>query len=436
MSNKDDQGSAGSNTLAGLFARQMVAGGGAGAISRTLTAPMERVKVLLQVQIVSKVPVEQQYKGIIDCLVRIPKEQGITGYWRGNGVNVLRMIPNSAIKFTTFDYYKKLAFPNGEQSYEGTEKFFRKMVCGGVSGVSTIVPVYPLDLARTRLSADTTRRYNGLGDVLKSTVSRDGYKGLYNGLGVSLCGIIPYLAISLSTYDTLKDMTKDDSRFQHPLGKVMLGSIAAICSQSIAYPIDTVRRHMQVSGGLGQKKLYSGSLDCIIKIWNKTGVRGFYRGLLANATRAAPQTGIEFACYDVIASLITKQQPKNEQFAQIKTRLPRSLSKESHEEEEDVEEDSAKNRLVRRLSATLPDTETVRINRIFSALTKQVNSQNNTISHDDLKQALMELGYEEFEIDEVLAPASEVKMIGFMEFRQLCQDNKVHHLLEQQFDDM
>lgn len=120
-------------------------------------------------QIVSTVPLDKQYKGIIDCLIRIPQQQGILGYWRGNGINVVRMIPNSAIKFTTYDYYKSLAFPDGEAAYEGTEKYMRKMTCGALSGVSTITPVYPLDLARTRLSADSTSRYKGVGHLLKTT---------------------------------------------------------------------------------------------------------------------------------------------------------------------------------------------------------------------------------------------------------------------------
>ena len=101
------------------FRSQLISGGGAGAISRTLMAPLERVKVLLQVQEVSLVPPKDRYKGVWDCLVRIPREQGFLAYWRGNGVNVARMIPNSAIKFTTFDAYKRWAFPDGEGAYIG-----------------------------------------------------------------------------------------------------------------------------------------------------------------------------------------------------------------------------------------------------------------------------------------------------------------------------
>jgi solute carrier family 25 (adenine nucleotide translocator) protein 4/5/6/31 len=283
---------------------QVAAGGGAGAISRTLMAPLERVKVLLQVQEVSLVPVKDRYKGVWDCLVRIPREQGFVAYWRGNGVNVARMIPNSAIKFTTFDAYKRWAFPDGESAYSSWELYVRKMACGGLSGISTILPVYPMDLARTRLTADiaSKRQYTGLIDCLSRTAKNEGIFGLYKGLFISLAGIIPYLAISLALYDTLKDATKKSkSRFwSSPFGLVTLGSVAAVVSQTVAYPMDTVRRHMQVSGALGQESRYVGTRDCISKIYKSSGLGGFYRGVFANALRAAPQTGIEFACYDLI----------------------------------------------------------------------------------------------------------------------------------------
>lgn len=289
----------------------LVAGGGAGAISRTLMAPLERVKVLLQVQEVSLVPQEQRYRGILDCFFRIPKEQGILAFWRGNGVNVARMVPNSAIKFSTFDMYKRLAFPQGEAAYNSTELYLRKMVCGGLSGLSTLLPLYPMDVARTRLTADvaTPRQYSGLVDCFRKTVQIEGIQGLYQGIGISLTGIIPYLAISLAMYDTLKDIVKkhNPEYSNHFVSRLVIGSVAAVVSQTIAYPLDTVRRHMQVSGGLGQKSRYKNTFHCIRKIYAKSGLLGFYRGVLANGIRAAPQAGIEYAFYDLIKDWLNQE---------------------------------------------------------------------------------------------------------------------------------
>ena len=300
------------------FGRQLVAGGGAGAISRTLTAPLERVKIILQVQDVTKKALRtKRYKGVFDVLRRVPREQGVLAFWRGNGVNVARIVPNSAIKFSTFDTYKRIAMPDGEGEFKDRPKelFLRKMACGGLSGASTLIPVYPMDLARTRLTADlsTNPRYKGLFDLMVKTVEWEGVRGLYKGLGVSLVGIIPYLAISLTLYDTLKGIDPLGLENKSLLGNVLLGSISAISSQSLMYPVDTVRRRMQVSGALGmQKGLYDGPVDCAKYILQTQGWRGFYRGLLANATRAAPQTGIEFATYDFIRDMLTRHEKGNE----------------------------------------------------------------------------------------------------------------------------
>mmetsp|Transcript_3808 Transcript_3808/g.4611 ORF Transcript_3808/g.4611 Transcript_3808/m.4611 type:complete len:418 (-) Transcript_3808:242-1495(-) len=402
------------------FASKMFAGGGAGAISRTLTAPMERVKVVLQTQAVSNIPESQRYKGIIDCLVGIPRQQGIVGYWRGNGLNVFRIIPNSAIKFSTFDYYKSVAFPRGESNYEGKEKFFRKMACGGLAGVSTLAPIYPLDLARTRLSADTTGKYRGLVHLVRSTVERQGIRGLYSGLTVSLCGIIPYLAISLATYDTLKEITQGNELFDNPAGKVLLGSVAAISSQSIAYPIDTIRRHMQVAGGLGQKDSYKSTFDCVRAIYRANGWRGFYKGLVANASRAAPQTGIEFACFDILSGILIEQhynQAQDEGFR-------RANSANNSQ--------SITNILVRRLP-TLSSEDSFRVNKIFHSLIKK--SPDGVLTRSILVEGLQELNVDTYEVRDVLDSINVKDTVDFKEFRALCREKKILDMLEDHFCD-
>lgn len=105
----------------------------------------------------------------------------------------------------------------------------------------------------------------------------------------------------MTLYDTLKDFAREGPEFfKTPFGKVALGSTAALISQSIVYPLDTLRRHMQVSGAVGEADAYKNTFDCIRRIYRSSGVKGFYKGLWANAVRAAPQSGIEYMCYDEI----------------------------------------------------------------------------------------------------------------------------------------
>ncbi|WP_278924648.1 MC/SLC25 family protein, partial [Pseudophaeobacter profundi] len=91
------------------FAKDFLAGGISAAVSKTVVAPIERVKLLLQVQAVSKqIAADKQYKGIIDCFVRIPREQGFASFWRGNLANVIRYFPTQALNFAFKDVYKQV----------------------------------------------------------------------------------------------------------------------------------------------------------------------------------------------------------------------------------------------------------------------------------------------------------------------------------------
>lgn len=92
------------------FLMDFMMGGVSAAVAKTAVAPIERVKLLLQVQEVSKqIAADQRYKGIIDAFVRIPKEQGFSSFWRGNLANVIRYFPTQALNFAFKDVYKSVS---------------------------------------------------------------------------------------------------------------------------------------------------------------------------------------------------------------------------------------------------------------------------------------------------------------------------------------
>lgn len=100
------------------FLKDFAAGGVSAAISKTAVAPIERVKLLLQVQAISKqISPDKQYKGMVDCFVRIPKEQGFSSYWRGNMANVIRYFPTQALNFAFKDKYKQVSINEKGNDY-------------------------------------------------------------------------------------------------------------------------------------------------------------------------------------------------------------------------------------------------------------------------------------------------------------------------------
>lgn len=128
------------------------AGGLAGIIAKTTTAPIERVKLLLQTEH-ENAKLKTKYLGIIDCFSRCIKEEGIISLWRGNGVNVIRYFPTQALNFSTKDFYGRLLKVNERQSSK-IEFLFYNILCGGLAGSTTTCFVHPLDFARTRLAVD------------------------------------------------------------------------------------------------------------------------------------------------------------------------------------------------------------------------------------------------------------------------------------------
>lgn len=152
--------------------------------------------------------------GIVDCFVRIPKEQGFAAFWRGNLANVIRYFPTQALNFAFKDIYKQVFLGGVDKKTQFWRYFLGNLGSGGAAGATSLCFVYPLDYARTRLGADVgksgaEREYNGLVDCLKKTFKSDGLAGMYRGFAVSVQGIIIYRAAYFGCFDTAKGMLPD-----------------------------------------------------------------------------------------------------------------------------------------------------------------------------------------------------------------------------------
>merc|ERR1711990_832618 len=226
------------------FLIDFLAGGISGAIAKTCTAPIERVKLIIQTQdanpkiISGEVP---RYTGIMNCFSRVASEQGIGAFWRGNLTNVIRYFPTQAFNFAFKDTIKAM-FPKANPKTEFAKFFAINMASGGLAGAGSLCIVYPLDYARTRLASDVgsgKRDFNGLSDCLKKTASGPkGFLGLYNGFGVSVVGIIPYRGVYFGLYDSLRE--KNPFKNDHgPLGlisKFAVAQFVAIFAGYASYP--------------------------------------------------------------------------------------------------------------------------------------------------------------------------------------------------------
>ena len=185
-----------------LIATEFTCGFLAGTVSKTLVAPLERIKLILQNQQLIRIPEKLKYKGTLDALRRIPAEQGFFSFWRGNGTNVLRIIPSCAIRFSSYDALNRFLHKKGEAE-TGWRRAMRKVGFTTISSLFTIVFTYPLDVVRTRLSLDVSRYsesrlYKGTLGCTREIFKSEGLGGFYKGFWIACLGIVPYLTLSLA----------------------------------------------------------------------------------------------------------------------------------------------------------------------------------------------------------------------------------------------
>jgi len=297
------------NTDPMSFAKDFIAGGVSAAVSKTAVAPIERVKLLLQVQHVSKqIAADQRYKGIVDAFVRIPKEQGMLSFWRGNLANVIRYFPTQALNFAFKDVYKQIFMSGVDKKTQFWRWFAANLASGGAAGATSLCFVYPLDFARTRLAADVgkgagEREFTGLGNCLAKTVKSDGITGLYRGFSVSVQGIIIYRAAYFGLYDTARGMLPDPKKTPLVVNWMIAQCVTTV-SGIVSYPFDTVRRRMMMQSGRAKSEiLYKNTLDCWIKIAKTEGRSAFFKGALSNIIRGTGGA-LVLVFYDELKALL------------------------------------------------------------------------------------------------------------------------------------
>jgi len=276
------------------FLINFLAGGVSGAVAKTCTAPIERVKLLIQTQDANPKIISGEvarYTGIVDCFTRVSSEQGIKAFWRGNLTNIIRYFPTQAFNFAFKDSIKAL-FPKADKHTEFGKFFLINMASGGLAGAGSLCIVYPLDYARTRLASDVgtgKAQFDGLLDCIKKTVASGGIGSLYNGIGVSVVGIIPYRGVYFGLFDTATGYNpyqKSESNVLRAASKFACAQFSAISAGYASYPFDTVRRRLQMQSEKPESEwVYKGTADCFGKIIKDEGAGALFKGAGANALR-------------------------------------------------------------------------------------------------------------------------------------------------------
>jgi len=290
----------------------LAAGGIAGAVAKTITAPMEKVKLAIQNQdsnpkiLSGEMP---RYKGMGDCYVRHVKELGIASLWRGNVANCIRYVPTAAFNLAFKDNIKR-AFPKYNKNTDFGKFAMSQIGAGAAAGGATNTLVYPLIYVRTVLGADIgkVKKFNGMGDCLVKTAREGGVLSLYNGIGPSTVGIVVYRGAQFGLQDIVKAFNpwQQEVSVRGLVSKFCVAQLAVSVSGICAYPFDTMQRRLQIEASKpADQKLYNGMADCFKKILQKEGPKGFFKGAFANILRGTG-AAIVLVLYDEIMNFVNR----------------------------------------------------------------------------------------------------------------------------------
>ncbi|XP_010427766.1 PREDICTED: mitochondrial adenine nucleotide transporter ADNT1 [Camelina sativa] len=305
--------------------KSLFAGGVAGGVSRTAVAPLERMKILLQVQN----PHNIKYSGTVQGLKYIWRTEGIRGLFKGNGTNCARIVPNSAVKFFSYEQASKgILYMYRQQTGNENAQLtpLLRLGAGATAGIIAMSATYPMDMVRGRLTVQTANspyQYRGIAHALSTVLREEGPRALYRGWLPSVIGVVPYVGLNFAVYESLKDWLVKDNPFGLVenneltiVTRLTCGAIAGTVGQTIAYPLDVIRRRMQMVGwkdassvvtGEGRSKAsleYTGMVDAFRKTVRHEGFGALYKGLVPNSVKVVPSIAIAFVTYEMVKDVL------------------------------------------------------------------------------------------------------------------------------------
>lgn len=279
------------------FSQNFVSGGIAGVASRTITSPLDVVKILAQVG------TKDTQQGFLKTFSNVYQGEGIKAFWKGNGIACVRLFPYNAVQFASFNYLK-VAFADNET---GKLSAMNALIAGSLGGITATVVTYPTDMMKTRLTvahADPSKaKYHGMVDCFRVILREEGPLAFYKGMSTSVIGVVPFAGGTFMAYEVLDGLWGKPKEKMTPMENFLNGCLAASFAQTFSFPFDTIRKKLQaqsktVHASMKPDVEFNGMTDAFIKTVQKYGPLGLWKGTTANLAKVAPYAGIMFAAFE------------------------------------------------------------------------------------------------------------------------------------------
>ncbi|CAF0911457.1 unnamed protein product [Didymodactylos carnosus] len=297
----------------GKWWMNLVAGAFAGAISRTVTAPFDRLKIIMQyLGSRSKISVFGGYRYLI-------KEGGVLSLWRGNGMNVIKIVPETALRFACYEESKKFLKTIQGKDLNSETTIPERFLSGSIAGFLSQTVIYPLDVLKVRLCLQRTGEYANWFDAVKRIYRTEGRGAFWRGYLLNQIGIIPYAGFDLACYESLKRLwiQTHDNREPPTLIVLSCGATSSFTGQLVTYPIALIRTRLQ-----GHAVLLKRDAKEVVpvgqmfrEVWKNEGIVGFYRGLVPNVFKVVPAVSISYLVYETAMKVISRNVHSNKNVA-------------------------------------------------------------------------------------------------------------------------
>lgn len=283
--------------------REPICGGVAGCTAKTVVAPLSRLTMLMQVQFTQQGG--QKALGLWHSFQNVRKTDGFLALWRGNTATLVHRFPYSAVGFwvnAKFNRFLERCEPSRTWPAD-----CRHFIAGGVGATVSTVICYPLDLVRTRLTVQSgAPQYGGTANALSTIYKKEGFGQLYHGLGASVFSAVPAVTMSFAFFPRFQEWYRCagvSPAYQDLLAGASSGAVSSV----LTFPLDSVRRQIQVAGLRGRAPVYRGMFDVFSQIYRSgrqsssgrlatfRGLREFFRGLAPELAKVVPSCAILFS---------------------------------------------------------------------------------------------------------------------------------------------
>jgi len=228
-------------------------------------------------------------------------------------MNVLKIIPETALRFTFYEETKKVLRKIQRQDLNAETSIFERFISGAVAGFISQTAVYPLDVLKVRLCLRRTGELPNWLTAVRRIYKFEGVKAFWRGYTLNQIGIVPYAGFDLACYESLKRLYITSHNNCEPPIYVVLGcgAFSSSIGQVVTYPITLlrIRRQGQIVPlpHMDQSKAHPllPIPTMISDIWQREGLTGFYRGLIPNMLKVVPAVSISYLIYEKITKRLS-----------------------------------------------------------------------------------------------------------------------------------